>query len=109
MKRFAAALLLLVLTPIANAQIPIGTWVKRPTGDGTPALIMIVTKSSGGLLLTYKLLRAMGGQTLMTVGTALDGIGWGVRIRTCVWRDQNPLPYHLATPQQVIDQPVASG
>ncbi len=25
--------------------------------------------------------------------------GWGGRIRTCVWRDQNPLPYHLATPQ----------
>ena len=25
--------------------------------------------------------------------------GWGGRIRTCGWRDQNPLPYHLATPQ----------
>src|SRR5262249_31244443 len=28
------------------------------------------------------------------------GIGWGGRIRTSEWRDQNPLPYHLATPQQ---------
>ncbi len=26
--------------------------------------------------------------------------GWGGRIRTSEWRDQNPLPYHLATPQQ---------
>src|SRR6185437_14204425 len=25
--------------------------------------------------------------------------GWGGWIRTNVWRDQNPLPYHLATPQ----------
>jgi hypothetical protein len=24
--------------------------------------------------------------------------GWGGRIRTYEWRDQNPLPYHLATP-----------
>ena len=27
--------------------------------------------------------------------------GWGGRIRTYEWRDQNPLPYHLATPQHV--------
>src|SRR5688572_10619092 len=26
--------------------------------------------------------------------------GWGGRIRTSEWRDQNPLPYHLATPQR---------
>jgi hypothetical protein len=26
-------------------------------------------------------------------------VGWGGRIRTSVWRDQNPLPYRLATPQ----------
>lgn len=26
--------------------------------------------------------------------------GWGGRIRTCAWRYQKPLPYHLATPQQ---------
>src|SRR5205085_5042830 len=25
--------------------------------------------------------------------------GWGGRIRASEWRDQNPLPYHLATPQ----------
>ena len=25
--------------------------------------------------------------------------GWGARIRTWEWRNQNPLPYHLATPQ----------
>ena len=25
--------------------------------------------------------------------------GWGGKTRTYEWRDQNPLPYHLATPQ----------
>ena len=27
--------------------------------------------------------------------------GWGGRIRTSAWRNQNPLPYRLATPQQM--------
>ena len=27
-------------------------------------------------------------------------VGWGGRIRTSVSRNQNPLPYHLATPQR---------
>jgi hypothetical protein len=27
--------------------------------------------------------------------------GWGARIRTQEWRDQNPLPYRLATPHQI--------
>ena len=30
----------------------------------------------------------------------LLGDGWGGRIRTYGTRDQNPLPYRLATPQQ---------
>jgi hypothetical protein len=29
-------------------------------------------------------------------------IGWGARIRTWAWRNQNPLPYRLATPQQSV-------
>ena len=29
--------------------------------------------------------------------------GWGGRIRTYGTRDQNPMPYHLATPQQLIE------
>ena len=32
-------------------------------------------------------------------------VGWGGRIRTSEWRDQNPLPYHLATPQLSIGDP----
>ena len=34
--------------------------------------------------------------------SSAEGIpsGWGARIRTQVWLDQNQLPYHLATPQQ---------
>jgi hypothetical protein len=31
------------------------------------------------------------------------GFGWGARIRTWEWRNQNPLPYHLATPQSAPD------
>ena len=27
-------------------------------------------------------------------------VGWGARIRTWGWRNQNPLPYHLATPHR---------
>ena len=27
--------------------------------------------------------------------------GWGGRIRTSAWWNQNPLPYHLATPQKL--------
>ena len=30
------------------------------------------------------------------------GIGWGGRIRTCESRDQNPMPYRLATPQKLV-------
>src|SRR5436190_12024720 len=29
-----------------------------------------------------------------------DKAGWGGRIRTSVCRNQNPVPYHLATPQK---------
>jgi hypothetical protein len=29
----------------------------------------------------------------------LKSFGWGGRIRTSAWRNQNPLPYRLATPQ----------
>src|SRR5260370_1157230 len=40
--------------------------------------------------------RAAAPQGLSSV---LEKTGWGGRIRTSEWRDQNPLPYHLATPQ----------
>src|SRR5882762_8663678 len=29
-------------------------------------------------------------------------VGWGGRIRTSAWWNQNPLPYHLATPHQAV-------
>ena len=32
----------------------------------------------------------------------MDRIGWGSRIRTYEWRDQNPLPYRLAIPQNLV-------
>src|SRR5262249_55261254 len=33
-------------------------------------------------------------------GTDHGPAGWGARIRTWEWRNQNPLPYHLATPHR---------
>src|SRR5215470_2603369 len=36
-------------------------------------------------------------------------LGWGARIRTWEWRNQNPLPYHLATPQRAPDHTCGSG
>ena len=30
---------------------------------------------------------------------------WGRRIRTCEWRSQSPLPYHLAIPQTYLTVP----
>src|SRR5688500_179335 len=36
---------------------------------------------------------------------AHDADGWGARIRTWEWRNQNPLPYHLATPHWPDDPP----
>src|SRR5690606_24933948 len=32
-------------------------------------------------------------------------LGWGARIRTWEWRDQSPLPYRLATPQEIFFDP----
>ena len=34
--------------------------------------------------------------------------GWGGRIRTSEWRNQNPLPYHLATPQCAAGLPAVA-
>ena len=43
-------------------------------------------------------------RTLSTAHAFLSG--WGGRIRTSVWRDQNPLPYRLATPHKsIISEP----
>ena len=33
----------------------------------------------------------------------VERYGWGARIRTSECRDQNPVPYHLATPQENAD------
>src|SRR5262249_14406420 len=43
-----------------------------------------------------------------TIGKARI-FGWGARIRTWEWRNQNPLPYHLATPQSASDHTCRRG
>src|SRR5580704_17003291 len=35
--------------------------------------------------------------------------GWGAWIRTRGWRNQNPLPYHLASPQNTAGLPPLAG
>src|SRR5467141_562052 len=46
----------------------------------------------------------VGGSPTPGNHTAETGLaGWGARIRTWEWRNQNPLPYHLATPQRAPD------
>ena len=46
-----------------------------------------------------------------TLSVAAELRGWGGRIRTSVWRNQNPLPYRLATPQSAAgpERPAESG
>src|SRR5262249_19347991 len=41
-------------------------------------------------------------KALLSLITCFSGekSGWGGRIRTSAWRNQNPLPYHLATPHR---------
>src|SRR6267378_4075217 len=51
----------------------------------------------------------VGGSPTPGNHTAETGLaGWGARIRTWEWRNQNPLPYHLATPQRAPDHTCAS-
>ncbi len=38
-------------------------------------------------------------------GYFLEKFGWGGRNRTFAWRNQNPLPYRLATPQRHLRPP----
>src|SRR5215813_4053076 len=41
--------------------------------------------------------------------TKTRNVGWGARTRTWEWRNQNPLPYHLATPHQAARAAAARG
>jgi hypothetical protein len=44
---------------------------------------------------------AVSNEMLTTMRSKNNGLlGWGGRIRTSAWRNQNPLPYRLATPQR---------
>jgi hypothetical protein len=43
------------------------------------------------------------GQLWIAVNRCEHQFGWGGRIRTSAWGNQNPLPYHLATPQSCLE------
>jgi hypothetical protein len=74
MKRLAMVLCLLSAGSAAWAQLPVGTWVKRPSS--TPPIIMTIEPVGPGIKITYRMLgsdgRAMN-QSVLTVVTALDG------------------------------------
>ena len=74
MKRLAIVLCLLSAGSAAWAQLPVGTWVKRPSS--TPPMIMTIEPAGPGLKITYRMLGPDGkamNQNVLTVVTALDG------------------------------------
>ena len=54
------------------------------------------TRPADAQSLTLRSARDPKGLRLCALGWILS---WGRWIRTTEWRDQNPLPYHLAMPQ----------
>src|SRR3954464_10452797 len=60
----------------------------------------------GSLETVYRIAKARRWRAflrLVEVQLGTGGLpGWGGRIRTSAWGNQNPLPYHLATPQQTL-------
>src|SRR4051812_11019482 len=50
--------------------------------------------------MTFRMTRMPKTKLALSSWTYERSVGWGARTRTWEWRNQNPLPYHLATPQQ---------
>ena len=67
------------------------------------ASVMVVLRVGAQDVLSEKITPGRLGQFVLYVSKCVqngpDCIGWGGRIRTSAWRNQNPLPYRLATPQ----------
>ena len=81
--------------------------LKRPTcarPRGTCRCRVISWASAGFALPVNTAMLSESNSSRGDIATAQIKNGWGGRIRTSEWRDQNPLPYHLATPQ--LNQPV---
>lgn len=91
----------------------------RPTGrkdhlaiSNFAAMILIHPKPSNlnaDLIRTQRCVTALGAtaqpQGIPWEINYLSGIGWGTWIRTREWRNQNPLPYHLAMPHPAAVRP----
>ena len=74
MKRIAIVLCLVSGASAAWAQLPVGTWIKRPSS--TPPMMMIIEPAGAGLKITYRMLGPDGkamNQAVVSVVTALDG------------------------------------
>ena len=65
------------------------------------AIDLLLRLQAGGTAGTRLSRDLLGG--LVPVGLVPVDLGWGGRVRTFAWRNQNPLPYHLATPQKRAD------
>ena len=64
------------------------------------APVFVLCIRSGRKNLRHELGRSKRGLGPFRFDISGISVGWGGRIRTSVSRNQNPLPYHLATPQR---------
>src|SRR5450759_2546336 len=93
---------------------------KRPTIHRPRLMFMCLTTASAsfGLALPVKIRmrsnaiappgisrQKRAGQAAHVARPAHRGYGWGGRDRTYECRNQNPVPYHLATPQGKLSRP----
>jgi len=72
MRRFASAVCVAALIPLLRAELPTGTWVRRPNKDDLGAT-MIVEAAGRGRKLTFKVALPGGGTSTMIVTTQGDG------------------------------------
>ena len=73
---------------------PISSMVPKPSKSQLLSLVFSNMRPKGEKL-EYSMRSPFG---LMVIGAVMQ-VGWGGRIRTSVCRNQNPVPYRLATPQ----------
>ena len=69
----------------------------REIGRMSPKIQKIAPQRFRSVSLTRGNVAPIFANRTSPLGTGL--VGWGARTRTWEWRNQNPLPYHLATPQ----------
>jgi hypothetical protein len=88
-------------TKFGYQKIPTEDWRrKKPHAVKLRSIPVTETYQS---LLSYG--SCVGFSAARRYSTETTVVGWGAWIRTREWRNQNPLPYHLATPQFTVGLP----